>query len=257
MRVAVCVKCVPASSSPRLLDASTGRLVRSSLVLNPPDLHALEAALQVRDRTGADVVVVSVAAEAAARALRNTFALGVDCCVLVCDDAIAGSDMLATSRVLAAALSQCHCDLVLFGQEASDANGALIWAAVAERLGLPLISWATSVEIVDGAVVATRTTEDGTQVVEAPMPAVIAVAASANEPRHAALRDVIAAKSKACEYAGLAELAIDPSLVGSTGSGTAVREHRAAPSARGRCIVDDWQEGARLLVRLLTERELL
>lgn len=258
MRLAVCVKCVPPVSSPRRLDPATGRLVRGSLVLNAPDLHALEAALRLRDEAGeAEVVVVSVGGERAAAALRDTLALGADRCLLVGDERIAGSDLLATSRVLAAALERCSADLILLGQEASDANGALLWAALAERLRLPAIARAGDLRVADGLVTATQTTDGGTQRVRASVPCVISVAAAANRPRHAALKDVVAARSKSCELVALGELGIDARLVGVPGSGTTVRAVREPAAVRGGRIVDASDTGAAVVLDLLAERELL
>ncbi len=258
MRVAVCVKCVPPTSSMRRLDADTGRLMRGSLVLNAPDLHALEAALQLRDDMGdTEVVGVSVGPERAAAVLRDVLALGADRCVLVSDDRIAGSDLVATSRVLAAALEGCVSDLVLLGQEGNDANGALLWAALAARLRLPALSHASQIRVADGVLTAMRTAKDGAERVEAPVPCVVSVAASANRPRNAALRDVVAARSKRCEVLSLSDVGLDGELVGTTGSGTTVRAVRQAVASRRGLILETCDAGAVAVADLLAERELL
>src|ERR1700682_1027910 len=133
MKIAVCVKHVPAG---RLrLDPGTKRLDRSGPgELNDVDLNAIEEALQLKEQNEGEVVVVSMGPDEAVESLRTALALGADRAILVSDPAAAGSDLLATSRVLAAALAREAPDLTLFGQQASDGSGAMLWAAVAERL---------------------------------------------------------------------------------------------------------------------------
>src|SRR5919201_3952950 len=137
MKIAVCVKQVPEGATPKL-DSATKRLDRSGEgALNHFDANAVEEALRLKERTGdAEVVVVSLGPASAADALRKTLAMGADRALHLSDEAAAGSDLVATSRVLAKALEREQADLVLFGQQASDADGAVLWAAVAERLRL-------------------------------------------------------------------------------------------------------------------------
>src|SRR5438046_8760144 len=141
MKIAVCVKQVPEGN--RRIDPGTKRLDRSGEgSLNPFDVHAVEEALRLKEETGpeAQVVIVSVGPERALEAMRKALAMGADRVVLVSDDAAAGSDLVATTRVLAAALAREEPDLVLFGQQANDSDGAVLWAAVADRLQQPMIS---------------------------------------------------------------------------------------------------------------------
>src|SRR5918911_4217639 len=142
MKVAVCVKYVPEGT--KRLDPGTKRLDRSGEgALNPFDANAVEAALQLKDAAGGgEVVLVSLGPAKALDALRKALAMGADRAVLVSDDGAAGSDLVATSYALAKALERENADLVLFGQQASDADGAVLWAAVADRLRRPLVSQA-------------------------------------------------------------------------------------------------------------------
>ena len=142
MKIAVCVKQVPDATAVRRLDPSTNRLDRSGE-------GALNADRRERRRGGApssrrpgegEVVVVSLGPEKAVESLRKALAMGADRAVLVSDEAAAGSDLVATSYVLAQALEREEADLVLFGQQSSDSDGAVLWAAVADRLRRPLIS---------------------------------------------------------------------------------------------------------------------
>ena len=136
MKIAVCVKHVPEGHS--RLDPSSKRLDRSGEgALNHFDANAVEEALRLKGDSDTEVVVVSLGPAKAADSLRKALAMGADRAVLVSDDAAAGSDLVATSKVLAKALERENADLVLFGQQASDADGAVLWAAVAERLQPP------------------------------------------------------------------------------------------------------------------------
>src|SRR5262249_8924061 len=141
MRIAVCVKHVP--EGPSRIDPSTKRLDRSGEgALNHFDANAVEQALRLKRDSDAEVVAVPLGPQKALDSLRKALAMGADRAVLVSDEAAAGSDLVATSRLLAAALEREEAELVLFGQQASDADGAVLWAAVAERLGRPLVSHA-------------------------------------------------------------------------------------------------------------------
>src|SRR6185503_294376 len=108
--------------------------------LNPTDVNAVEEALRLKESAGGEVVLVSLGPEKAMDSLRKGLAMGADRAVLVSDDAAAGSDLVGTSRVLAAALGREAPDLVLFGQQSSDADGAVLWAAVSDRLRRPMVS---------------------------------------------------------------------------------------------------------------------
>ena len=218
MKVAVCVKEVPESSAPRRIDPATLRLDRSGEgTLNPWDLSALEEALRLVEASGGEVVAVSMGPERAAASLRKALAMGADRAVLVADDAAAGADLVATSRVLAKALEREGANLVLFGQQGSDSDGAVLWAAVADRLRLPLVSQAATLEIADGRATVRRQTEYGYDVIQAPLPCVVAVSDAINEPRYPSLKGIMGAKKKPQETLALAEPA-SPASWGETPS---------------------------------------
>ncbi len=152
MKIAVCVKQVPDATVVRRLDPATNRLDRSGEgALNATDLNAVEEALRVRDAQGdGEVVLVSLGPAKAMESLRKALAMGADRAVLVADEAAAGSDLVATSYALAKTLERESADLILFGQASSDADGAVLWAAVADRLRLPVISQAAEVTVEGG-----------------------------------------------------------------------------------------------------------
>src|SRR6478752_2247767 len=222
MKIAVCVKHVPEGQS--RLDSQTFRLDRSGEgALNHFDANAVEEALRLKGDSDTEVVAVSLGPEKAMDSLRKALAMGADRAVLVSDDAAVGSDLVATSRALAKALEREEADLVLFGQQSSDSDGAVLWAAVADRLRRPLVSQVADLTIDGGSVTGKRQTEFGYDVIAAPLPAVVAVSDAINEPRYPSLKGIMGAKSKPQEVVSLAELGVDPGDVGESGSRTGVR----------------------------------
>src|SRR5919204_1845885 len=195
MKIAVCAKFVPEAPAHARIDPETKRLDRSGEgTLNQFDIHAVEEALKLKEGAGpaeAEVVIVSLGPERALEAMRKALAMGSDRVVLVSDEAAAGSDLVATSRILAAALQREEPDLVIFGQQANDSDGAVLWAAVADRLQRPLISQVAELTRENGKVRGKRQTEYGYDVIEAPLPAVVAVSDAINEPRYPSLKGIM------------------------------------------------------------------
>ena len=234
MKIAVCVKHVPEGHA--RIDPGSKRLDRSGEgALNHFDANAVEEALRLKGDGDGEVVVLSMGPERAADSLRKALAMGADRAVLVSDEAAAGSDLLATSRVLAAALEREGADLVLFGQQAEDADGAVLWAAVAERLRRPVVSQAAEVTLADGSVRVKRQTEFGYDVIEASLPAVLAVSDAINEPRYPSLKGIMGAKKKPFETLSLADVGVDAAEAGSPArrrrcSASATRPRAATPA---------------------------
>jgi electron transfer flavoprotein beta subunit len=259
MKIAVCAKYVPEATAARRIDPQTKRLDRSGEgVLNPFDVNAVEEALKLRDAgADAEVVIVSLGPERALEAMRRALAMGADRLVLVADEAAAGSDLVATSRILAAALERESPDLVLFGQQANDADGAVLWAAVADRLQHPLISQVAELTLVDGKVRGKRQTEYGYDVIEAPLPAVIAVSDAINEPRYPSLKGIMGAKKKPQETLSLTDLGVSAEEAGEAGSLTTV-EALSDPPERGDTVkLEDDGTAAEKILEFLQERKAL
>ena len=256
MKIAVCVKHVPEGSA--RIDPASKRLDRSGEgALNRFDANAVEEALRIKGDGDTEVVVVSMGPEKAADSLRKALAMGADRAVLVSDEAAAGSDLLATSRVLAKALEREAADLVLFGQQASDGDGAVLWAAVAERLHLPVVSQAAELTLADGTLRVKRQNEFGYDVIEAPLPAVVAVSDAINEPRYPSLKGIMGAKKKPQESLSLADVGVDASQVGDAGSKTEVLA-LGAPPPRGETVkIEDDGSGAEKIADFLAEKRLL
>jgi len=252
MKIAVCVKQVPEGS--RRIDPETKRLDRSGEgALNPFDANAVEEALRLKDAGGeGEIVLVSLGPPKAQDALRKALAMGADRALLIADDGATGADLVATSKALTKALEREGADLILFGQQANDSDGAVLWAAVADRLRLPVVSQAAELTHADGKLTVKRQTEFGYDVIEAPVPAVVAVSDAINEPRYPSLKGIMGAKSKPQETVSLSDLGVD---------GLESRTEVYAlndPPARGESKkIEDDGNAAQGIVDFLAEKRLL
>ena len=258
MKIAVCAKVVP--DAQLRLDAGSKRLDRSGEgTINAFDVNAVEEALKLKE-SGSDVeevVIVSLGPERGLEAMRKGLAMGADRLVLVSDDAAAGSDLVATSRVLAAVLEREGAELVLFGQQAGDSDGAVLWAAVADRLQRPLISQVAELTREDGKVRGKRQTEYGYDLIEAPLPAVIAVSDAINEPRYPSLKGIMGAKKKPQETVSLGDLGVSADEAGEGGSRTTVRAFDDPPPRGDTVKIEDDGSAAEKIVAFLQERKAL
>jgi electron transfer flavoprotein beta subunit len=259
MKIAVCVKEVPDSGPNRRMDPATKRMDRSGdKSLNAYDLNAIEEGLRLKDAAGGgEVVLVSMGPAKALESLRKGLAMGADRAVLVADDAAAGSDLVATSRVLAKALERESPDLVLFGQQATDGDGAVLWAAVADRLRMPVVSQISELTVADGTITAKRQTEFGYDRIATGMPAVLAVADSLNEPRYPSLKGIMGAKKKPQETLSLADVGVDAGDAGEAGSRTTVGGLAPPPSRGETTIIEDDGSAAQKILDFLVERKLV
>jgi electron transfer flavoprotein beta subunit len=252
MKIAVCVKQVPEGS--RRIDPDSKRLDRSGEgALNPFDANAVEEALRLKDAGGeSEVVLVSMGPAKAVDALRKALAMGADRAVLVSDERAAGADLVATSKALAKALEREGADLILFGQQANDSDGAVLWAAVADRLRLPVVSQAAEITHADGKLTVKRQTEFGYDVIEAPSPAVIAVSDAINEPRYPSLKGIMGAKSKPQETVSFADLGVDGAE-----SRTEVYALNDPPARGDSKKIEDEGNAAQEIVDFLVEKRLV
>jgi electron transfer flavoprotein beta subunit len=258
VKIAVCVKQVPEGAA-RRLDPSTKRLDRSGEgALNPFDAHAVEEALKIRHASGeGEVVILSMGPEKTTDSLRKALAMGADRAVLVSDDALAGSDLVATSAVLAKALEREQADLVLLGQQGSDSDGAVLGAALADRLRLPMFSQAAELTLADGSIRGKRQTEFGYDVIEAPLPAVVAVSDAINEPRYPSLKGIMGAKKKQQDTLSVADLGVEAGAAGEEGSKTEVYALGDPPPRGDSRKIEDDGSAAQQIVDFLAEKRLI
>jgi electron transfer flavoprotein beta subunit len=259
MKIAVCVKQVPDATVHKKIDPATKRLDRSGeAALNPTDLNAVEEAIRIKESQGeGEVVLVSLGPEKAVDSLRKALAMGADRAVLVSDAAAAGSDLVGTSRALAGALEREGADLVIFGQASSDGDGAVLWAAVAERLERPVISQVATLTVEGDKVTGKRQTEHGYDLISAPLPAVVAVSDAINEPRYPSLKGIMGAKSKPQETVSLSDLGVDEGGVGEAGAKTSVLD-LGPPATRGDQVkLEDDGSAPQKILDYLNDRRLL
>ncbi len=259
MKIAVCAKVVPEANAPKRIDPESKRLDRSGeATLNPFDVHAVEEALKLKEAEGdGEVVVVAMSPQRGLDALRKALAMGADRVVLVADEAAAGSDLVATSRVLSKALEREEADLILFGQQGNESDGAVLWAAVADRLRRPLVSQVAELTIADGKLTGKRQTEYGYDTIEAPLPAVVAVSDAINEPRYPSLKGIMGSKKKPQETLSLGDLGLETSDAGWSGSRTEVYAIGEPPPRGETKRIEDDGSAAEQILTFLQERRAL
>lgn len=257
MKIAVCVKEVPEAGPTRRIDPQTKRIDRSGdRALNAFDLNAVEQALRIKEATGdGEVVLVSMGPAQALESIRKGLAMGADRALLISDDAAAGSDLVATSYVLATALQREAPDIILFGQQAGDGDGAVLWAAVADRLKMPLVSQVSELEVGAGEATAKRQTEFGYDKIRTPLPAVLAVSDAINEPRYPSLKGIMGAKKKPQDVVSLADIGADAGRAGEAGSRTTVGALNPPPSRGGSQKIEDDGTAAQKIMEFLAERK--
>jgi electron transfer flavoprotein beta subunit len=253
VKIAVCVKEVPDATAVRRIDPATRRLDRSGeRTLNPFDAHAVEEALRLKEGpAGADteVVVLCMGPETAMRTLGKALSLGADRAVLISDDALAGADIWLTAKVLAAALEREHYDLVLLGQQAGDSESYVMAASVADRLRRPLVTQVAQLTLEGAVIRAKRQTESGYDVIEAPLPAVVSVADSINDPRYPSLKSIMGAKKKPQETLAAADVG-----GAEAAATTVVGLNDPPPRGEARKIEDDGSGAEQILEFLVAKR---
>ncbi|NBU30698.1 MAG: electron transfer flavoprotein beta subunit/FixA family protein [Actinobacteria bacterium] len=258
MKILVCVKQVPDSWSERQLTAEhTLDRGAADRVINDLDTYAVEAALQLQETHGGQTIALSMGPELAEDAIRKALQMGIDEGVLVTDAALAGSDAIATSLALTKAIEKVAPDLVIMGVESTDAKMSVVPAMVAERLGWPMLTLATSVVIEGVNATITRQTAAGHDVVTADLPAVVSVVEKFNEPRYPSFKGITSAKKKTVDHWGIADLGIDAATVGTGGSATTVTAAVARPARSAGVIIEDDGTAVAALVDFLAQRRLI
>lgn len=262
MKIVVTVKLVPDTNADKRIDSTTLRLVRTGVetVINPFDEYAIEAALQLRDALadGSTVTVLSMVPESGKEVVRKALAMGADDAVMLSDPGLAGSDVWGTAYALSGALRAIGFDLVLCGTQSTDAITGEVPGMLGELLDIPALTYARELAVADGRLRVKRETENGYQIVSAPLPALASVTKSANEPRYPSLRGIMGAKRKEIRMLSLAEIGLTKA-VGSDGARTEVRALATPPAReRGRVYAAaDASDGARAIFDFLRSRSLV
>ncbi|MBC7639794.1 MAG: electron transfer flavoprotein subunit beta/FixA family protein, partial [Rhodoferax sp.] len=255
MNIVVCVKYVPDAQGERGFEAGDSTTDREGVEgrLSELDEYAVEEALKIVEAGEGEVTVLTMGPAGAADAIKKALQMGAHAGVHVSDEAIAGSDAIATSLVLAKAVAKIgettSVDLVLTGMASTDAVMSVVPAMLAERLGLPQVTYASELSV-DGSVVTIRRDGDAsTQTITSSLPALVSVTDQINEPRYPSFKGIMSAKKKPVATWGIADLGIDPAQVGLGAAWTAVEAVTARPPRAAGGVVKGEGDGGRKLAQ--------
>ena len=255
MNIVVCIKQVPDTTNVRI-DPETNTLVRTGVasIINPFDMYAIEEAIRLKEKFGGMITVITMGPPQAEDALREAISLGADEAVLVSDRAFAGSDTWATSYTLSKTIQKIgKFDIVICGKQAIDGDTAQVGPGVAAFLDIPQITFVKNIEeIKDSMIRAESMTEEGYDIVEAPLPCLITVVKEINEPRLPSLKGKMRAKKIEIKKLEAKDLDADPDLLGLKGSPTKVVKIFTPPPRKGGQILQgEAKEVCEKLVELL------
>jgi electron transfer flavoprotein alpha/beta subunit len=225
VRIIVCIKQVPDTAEVKI-NPETGTLIREGVpsIINPYDMHAIEAGLQIREKVGGKMTVITMGPPQAENALRDAISMGVDDALLLSDRAFAGSDTWATSYTLSKAIEKLGADIIICGKQAIDGDTAQVGPEVAEFLNIPHISYIRRIEdITQSSIRVQRLMDEGYDVVESTLPVLLTVVKELNEPRFPSLKGKMAAKKAEIKKWGSSDIQADESSIGLKGSPTQVK----------------------------------
>ncbi|MCC8123380.1 MAG: electron transfer flavoprotein subunit beta/FixA family protein [Oscillospiraceae bacterium] len=225
MNIFVCIKQVPDTTEVKL-DAETKTIMREGVasIINPFDTYAIEESIRIKEKLGGKVTAISMGILSAQKLLREAIALGADQGVLLSDKVFAGADTLATAYTLSMGIQKIgNFDLILCGKQSTDGDTAQVGPSLAEKLGIPHTTNVRKIEeICDGYIRCQRMKDDGYEIVEMPLPAVITVVKEINEPRLSTIKGIMRAKQATIHVWNANDIDADKSLCGLSGSPTQV-----------------------------------
>ncbi|NKQ54790.1 electron transfer flavoprotein subunit beta/FixA family protein [Amycolatopsis sp. K13G38] len=259
-KIVVLVKQVPDTYSERKLSDADHTLDRESAdaVLDEINEKAVEEALKIKEAGEGEVTVVSVGPDRATDAIRKALSMGADKAIHVSDEALHGSDVIATSKVLAAAIGKVEgYDLIITGNEASDGRAGAVPAILAETLGLPQLTYVRELTVEGGTIKASRETDDGLTHLEASLPALVSVTEKINEPRYPSFKGIMAAKKKPVETLTVADLGVDAGEVGLANALSTVVEAAPKPPRQAGQRVEDEGDGGTKIIEYLVGQKLV
>jgi len=244
MNIVVCIKQVPDTAEVKI-NPETGTLIREGVpsIINPFDMHALEAGLQIKERVNGRVIVLTMGPPQAETALRDAISMGADEGILLSDRAFAGSDTWATSFTLSKAIQKIGADIIICGKQAIDGDTAQVGPETAEFLNIPHISYVRKLEeITDTAIRVQRLMDDGYDVIESTLPVLLTVVKELNEPRLPSLKGKMAAKKAEIKKWSRADIMADENDLGLKGSPTQVKNIFSPEARSGRKILEGTPE---------------
>jgi electron transfer flavoprotein beta subunit len=255
----VCVKYVPDAQADRRFTSADNTTDRTGVdgLLSELDEYPVEEALKLAEASDGKVTVLTVGPAEATDALRKALQMGAHEAVHVVDDAIHGSDSIATSKVLAAAIGKLEYDIVLTGMASTDGTMSVIPAMLAERLALPQVTFASELTVEDGVARIRRDGDTSTEIIEASLPALISVTDQINEPRYPSFKGIMAAKKKPLQTWSLSDLGLPADEVGLSAAWSAVEDITPRPPRQAGQIITDEGDGGTKLVEYLAGAKLV
>jgi electron transfer flavoprotein beta subunit len=259
MKIVVLMKQVPDTEGDRKLHSGDKTVDRSAVdpVINYIDEFAIEEGLRLKEAHDGEVTILTVGPERATESIRKALSMGADKAVHVCDDALHGSDAIATAKALAKALGTIEWDLAVAGSEATDARGAVVPAMLAEILGAPQLTQARKVTVDGSTVTIERVTDTGYESVQGSTPAVISVVEKINDPRYPSFKGIMAAKSKPIDVKTIADIGLDAGDVGLANSWSSVESFESAPPREAGQSVKDEGNGGAAIADYLASKKLI
>jgi electron transfer flavoprotein beta subunit len=225
MNIVVCVKQVPDTTAVKI-DPKTGTLIRDGVpsIMNPEDKHALEGALQLKEKLGGKVTVVSMGLPMAKATLTEALCMGADEAILLTDRCLGGADTLATSKALAGVIKKLDFDIVLAGRQAIDGDTAQVGPEIAEHLNIPQVTYVQDVKVEGDSLIVQRALEDGYQVVEVKTPCLLTAIEELNEARYMNIADIFATNDDQIKVMTADDIDVDKEELGLKGSPTKVKK---------------------------------
>lgn len=261
MKIVVCVKQVPDTNEVKL-DPVTGTLIRDGVpsIMNPDDKAGLEAALAIKDQTGAEISVITMGPPQADAVLREAMAMGADKAYLITDRAFGGADTLATSTTIAAAIKNLEYDLIITGRQAIDGDTAQVGPQIAEHLGIPNVSYAEDIKVEGNSLVVRRQYEDRYHMVKVQMPCLITALGEMNKPRYMTPGGIFDAyREKTVTVWTRPDVEVADEAIGLKGSPTKVAQSfpkQLKPAGEKKENLDS-EEAAKYIVEKLKEKYVL
>ncbi len=261
MNIVVCVKQVPDTAEVKI-NPETNTIIRQGLpnIVNPYDKHALEAAIQLKEKHGGKITVISMGPPQATEALKECIAMGADEAVLLSDRIFGGADALATSFTIAAGIRKiADFDLIICGKQAIDGDTAQVGPEVAEHLNIPQVTYAAKLDVDGKTLKVSRELDEGYEIIETELPALVTVVKSINDPRLPTVRGTMKANRIEIPVWSAEDIEVNVEKIGFKGSPTQVRKIFAPPArTQGEMIqADDVQTAAAALAAKLKEAKIL
>ena len=259
MDIVVCGKIIPASTVTIEIDPAAKRMIRKGVAheLDPAAASAVEEALRLMEQVGGTVRLVTMGFNEITIGVRTALAMGATSAVHIFDDALGGSDTLATAKALAAAIRKNPFDLIICGTESSDSYSGIVPGQIARLLGVAPVTFANEMSVEGNTLTVKRQSESGYDVVEADLPALVTVTSGINEPRYPQLKGIMQAKRKEIVQYSAADLGLAADDVGEAGAREKVLEVGRPPQREAGEVVEDDGEGGKRIADFLAEAKVI